>query len=189
MDVSLRVLVFGCENHKYILLWISKLDRFTNFSPLSLNVAPGFELASSVHFVGAHSSRCPATTSWNYALHGCIQHARAACTRCHGWIPPWWWFTTRQRVATAALAPEGSTPCLRGRRATSRLVTQRSLDATVAVWKHKTEAHPALNPRSSVKQHFHRHAYYMITYRHVHVKNFIHMCNTLYIQTVHMVFA
>lgn len=134
---------------------------------LPLDVAPGFELASSERFVGAHSSRCPATMSWNCALRGSTQHARAACTRCHEWIPPWWWFMTLPRAtAVPAVAREGSTPCPLGREAISRLATRRSLDATVEVRKRKMEGLQALSLRSSLEGCFHR-----LTHRHLHVRN------------------
>lgn len=129
------------------------------FASLSLYMAPGFERASSEHSVGAHSSRCPATMSWNYAPRGCTRRAKAACTRCHEWIPPWWLFTTPPRATAVPVAAlGGSTPCPRGRGATSRLATPRSPAATVALRRHKTEVPQALNPWSSLKEHFHRSA-------------------------------
>ncbi|KAI3353165.1 hypothetical protein L3Q82_019723, partial [Scortum barcoo] len=93
----------------------------------------------------------------DYALRGCTQHARAACTRCHEWIPPWWWFTTLLRaMVVLAVALKGSTPCPRGREATSRPATQRSLDATVVARKRKTEGLQMLSLRSSPEVCFHR---------------------------------
>lgn len=46
-------------------------DKWTHFFVMCLSLTTtGFEQASSKHFVGALLLRCPATTSWNYALHG-----------------------------------------------------------------------------------------------------------------------
>lgn len=157
------------------------------FPSLIHDMTPGFGLASSEHFVGAHLSRCPAMTSWNYAPHGCTQHARAACTHCHEWIPPWLWFMTQLRaMVEPAVALEGSPPCPPERKAMLRLATQRSLDATVAVWKHRMEALQMLNLRNFLEGSFHRCTYRRtLIHRHMHVRNFKNMQNTLYKQTVH----
>lgn len=143
-------------------------DLPPTFSFLCIHVKPGFELASSGRFVGAPSSRCPATMSWNFAPRGCTQHARAACTRCPEWIPPWWWCTTLPRATAVLLLPlEGSPPCPQGREATLRLASQRSSGAMVAMQKRKMERLQALILRSFREGRFtHR-----LSHRHMHVAN------------------
>ena len=144
---------------------------FFNPFPLPLYVAPGFALASSVHFVGALSSRYPATMSWNFAQRGCTRPARAACTRCPEWIPLWWWFTTLPRAMAAALG--GSNPCLPRSEATSQHATRRSLQATGAVCQRKMEGLQALNLKSSLEVYSHKH-----THKHMHVRNVHTSCST-----------
>lgn len=108
--------------------------------------------------------------SWNYALHGFTQCAKAVCTRWHEWIPPWWWFMTQLRV-TAELVV-----ALAGREAMSHLAIQKSLDWMMVLCGCKMEELPTAQPEEFSWMLFLQ----TYTHRHMHVRNVPQIWNTVY---------